>query len=346
MFGTYRTLLALMVVALHLGGVPSMGGYAVFGFYALSGYLMTLIMQNNYGYTLSGVSKYAINRFLRIYPIYWISIAFSAFLILFVGEQFSSEYKKVMYFPQTPIETAKNIFLFFPFRESPRLTPPAWALTVEIFYYILIGLGLSKSKRVVLLWLSASLIYHAVAVTAGFGWEHRYSTIPAASLPYATGAFIYHYKNNVLKRIHHADRKLDEYLHSMVFFGILLNWFAGYLSGHLKGVFFYSNYILCAFMVVILSERRTLPFISRKFDKLMGDFSYPIYLIHYQVGLIVVVIFGMAGLDYKRPDLTIMLVSTPLIFIFSWIFIVAFERPIDNLRSRVKKANNRINSDT
>lgn len=52
MFGTYRAFLALMVVALHLGGIPKIGAYAVFGFYCLSGYLMTLIMQTNYGLLL------------------------------------------------------------------------------------------------------------------------------------------------------------------------------------------------------------------------------------------------------------------------------------------------------
>ena len=69
MFGTYRTLLALMVVFLHLGGVSVLGGYAVFGFYILSGYLMTYIMQKNYGYSRLGQARYAINRMLRIYPI-------------------------------------------------------------------------------------------------------------------------------------------------------------------------------------------------------------------------------------------------------------------------------------
>ena len=81
MFGTYRTFLALMVVAQHLGGLQAIGAYAVFGFYALSGYLMTLIMQKNYGYSPSGISKYALNRFLRIYPIYWVSIVTSVALI-------------------------------------------------------------------------------------------------------------------------------------------------------------------------------------------------------------------------------------------------------------------------
>ncbi|MFT5239279.1 MAG: peptidoglycan/LPS O-acetylase OafA/YrhL [Candidatus Promineifilaceae bacterium] len=74
MFGTYRALLAFMVVALHLGGVPIIGPYAVFGFYILSGYLMTTIMHTRYGYSPVGFLQYAVNRALRIYPAYWVSL--------------------------------------------------------------------------------------------------------------------------------------------------------------------------------------------------------------------------------------------------------------------------------
>lgn len=41
MFGVYRTALALLVVAGHLGPLEHVGPYAVFAFYVLSGYLMT-----------------------------------------------------------------------------------------------------------------------------------------------------------------------------------------------------------------------------------------------------------------------------------------------------------------
>ena len=51
MFGTYRTALAMMVVMLHYAKLAYIGNYAVFGFFALSGYLMTFIMHKNYGYT-------------------------------------------------------------------------------------------------------------------------------------------------------------------------------------------------------------------------------------------------------------------------------------------------------
>jgi peptidoglycan/LPS O-acetylase OafA/YrhL len=59
-----------MVIFLHPGGILAIGGYAVFGFYILSGYLMTLIMQKNYGYSRGGVARYAVNRFLRIYLLF------------------------------------------------------------------------------------------------------------------------------------------------------------------------------------------------------------------------------------------------------------------------------------
>lgn len=339
MFGTYRTILALMVVAQHLGGVHVIGGYAVFGFYVLSGYLMTFIMQNNYGYTLHGLSRYAANRFLRIYPIYWVSAIFSVTLILFLGEHISSDYHRALYLPSNNIEMLKNVLLFFPDRGFPRLTPPAWALTVEIFFYILIGLGLSKNKRLVLYWLAASIIYHAIAVILGLGWEKRYFTILAASLPFSTGAFIYHYKSRILKYISSIRGLTEEYLPFIIIGGILLNWLVGLLVGYSKGIFFYSNYVLCALMVVVLSERKTLPFITKYFDKWMGDFSYPIYLIHYQVGLVIIVLLGITGIEYKRPDFMLMLVSIPMIFMISWVFIVTLEKPIELLRCRVKKVN-------
>ena len=71
-----------MVVVLHYGGVRYIGEYAVFGFFALSGYLMTLIMQQNYGYTVRGIGGYALNRFLRIYPIYWVVCGLSILILL------------------------------------------------------------------------------------------------------------------------------------------------------------------------------------------------------------------------------------------------------------------------
>ena len=83
MFGVLRTTLALMVMAFHLfAGIAPLGKYAVFGFYVISGYLMTLVMNDTYGHTWSGRYAFALNRLLRLYPQYWAAATFSIVLIL------------------------------------------------------------------------------------------------------------------------------------------------------------------------------------------------------------------------------------------------------------------------
>lgn len=341
MFGAYRTVLALMVVFYHIGGIPHIGSYAVFGFYALSGYLMTFVIQETYGYTAIGLKKYTFNRFLRIYPMYWASIIFSIILIMLVGEQNSFEYHKALFLPDNLIDSLKNLFLFFPFRETPRLTPPAWALTVEIFYYILIGVGISKYKKVVISWFVLSVIYHVAVGVFQFGFEHRYYTIPAASLPFSVGALIFHYRDSLQTSMNSNPLTKHSYFPYFLGTAILFNWYLGRQVKQelfdLDNLFFYVNFGLCVIMIVVLKEKKSLPFISKKVDNWLGNFSYPIYLIHYQVAFVVLIIMEFMGKQYTRPNFTLMLVSLPFLFLFSWVLIFVLERPIEHMRQKIKK---------
>jgi peptidoglycan/LPS O-acetylase OafA/YrhL len=336
MFGVYRTLLALMVVAQHLGGTPKIGAYAVFGFYILSGYLMTLIMHTRYEYTISGVSKYLLNRSLRIYPIYWVAIIFSAALVWYLGDSFTLKYDQSIYLPKGLTEFARNLFLFFPFRENPRLSPPTWALTVEIFFYILIGIGISRNKVTTIIWFIASGIYHYLATFLNFNWEARYYTVFAASLPFSTGALIFHYKHKLNQYFNMMKGKFSDYVPYILFPAILANWYLGRLTSQLDGAYFYYNYILCAIMVASLSEKNSLPFINKDLDNWVGDFSYPIYLIHFQIGLVVILVFSALGVNIKRPDFVLVFVSIPLMLLYALVFNVLIEKPIELLRRKVK----------
>lgn len=74
MLGLMRFILALLVVVSHLtGGGASpffahWGIFAVFGFYLISGYLMTIILNEKYFFNFT---TFALNRFLRLFPIYY-----------------------------------------------------------------------------------------------------------------------------------------------------------------------------------------------------------------------------------------------------------------------------------
>lgn len=67
-----------MVVLLYLAPIDGSGHgyYAVFGFFALSGYLMTHVLKEHYLKQPGGIRRYLANRVLRIYPLYWLVAAF------------------------------------------------------------------------------------------------------------------------------------------------------------------------------------------------------------------------------------------------------------------------------
>ena len=197
MFGTYRTLLALLVVLLHFAYIPLIGEYAVFGFFALSGFLMTLIMQRNYGYSVAGVGAFAVNRFLRIYPVYWVACAVSVIVLLGLPFEQTSGWNRNYFMPDTVRDWFYNLALVLRFTQKPSLVSPAWALTVELFFYACIGLGLSRTRLITSVWFLLSIAYTVWLLLTDPVWGHRYYTVGAASLPFATGAMIWHYREEI-----------------------------------------------------------------------------------------------------------------------------------------------------
>ena len=333
MFGTYRTILAVMVVFTHLAGVRGSGSYAVFGFYTLSGYLMTLVMHRGYGYSATGFYQYGLNRALRVFPLYWVAALFSLVLILWVGREFAVRYREVMSIPEGIWPVLQNIFIVFPPSSDTRLIPPAWSLTVEIFFYIVIGLGLSKTKRIAWAWFILSIAYHVMVSILHLGWAYKYHIIPAASLPFSTGALVYLYKDEIRALI---GRLNHEYIPHLLVLLMFVNLEVSYLLGTTGGFSFYANYLINTAIVMSLSNRDSLFGIPGKFDKWMGEFSYPVFLIHYQVGLLVVIVLGMFGVSIARQDMSLAFVSLPVIAAIAWISIVTLERPMEIFRAKVK----------
>lgn len=332
--GGYRLFLALIVVFAHLAGVQNIGGYAVFGFYMISGYLMTLVMQRVYKYNLQGFWRYSFNRFLRIYPSYLISICISLVLLYWLGSDFFTTYRRTIAIPEGSAAWLRNIFIFFPELESPRLTPPSWALTVEIFFYLVIGLSLSRNRRVTLIWFSASALYHVAALIFGSGYEDRYFPIWAASLPFSTGALVYHFRDEIRQvssGMPFLASPVAIVLLAVIFFA---NWWLGREFGFSGDFAFYVNYFLCLLaligFVVLWSGR------DSAIDGFLGSLSYPVYLLHYQIGAIVIFLFDMGGLELRRGQFLLFVLSVPFVLLAAYLMVVIVERPVERIRLGVK----------
>jgi peptidoglycan/LPS O-acetylase OafA/YrhL len=338
MFGIFRCLLALMVVVQHLGGAHTLGSYAVFGFYILSGYLMTSIMHKQYGYSAKGMGRYAINRFLRIYPMYFLSIAITLVLLFVWGNSSLTAFHDCVYLPQTATEILRNIFMVFSVTDCPRLTPPSWALAVEVCFYILIGLGLSKFKSLVIVWFSLSALYHLVAMFIGLDWSYRYFTVLAASLPFATGALIFHAKKPIDTYVARLSANFIFIVLLALGALILLNWYVGALLNQVKGISFYINFLLAAVVIMVLAGVKTSNLRLAAWDKWWGALSYPMYLMHFQVGFLTMIIANNLGLSVKRSESLLVFCAMPVLLAVALLFVRFIEQPIENYRAKVRQS--------
>ncbi len=339
MFGIWRTMLAIEVVAFHLLLVPLIGAYAVFSFFVLSGFLMTEIVQRTYGYGPGGFARYIGNRALRLLPSYWFALVVTMLVIAAVGTANVYLFHKVMGVPDNIEDWVQNISMIFfnwlPKEEKPRLVPLAWALTVEIFYYVAIGLGASRTRLVTLVWLVFSLVY-VVVIRRLYpeGGEYLYAAIPAGSLPFSVGALVWHYQSEIRAWLAHfqlGDARVLV-IGRWVLYGIILaaltvtgwRWLA--MFGN------WLNIIVSALIVVALfAVKPTQSW--RRIDKAVGDYSYPIYLLHLQMGLLAGVM--LYGVTTK---------SGPWVFIVGLMFTIALaaicarliDPAVEQLRHRIR----------
>ena len=277
----------------HLLDIPIIGPYAVFSFFSLSGFLMTTIMHESYGYDLWGVRRYAINRFLRLYPMYWAAAIISTIVIIYVTEDYSVIYKSSLYIPDSFADILSNTGMLFPNlfpgKISPRLSPPTWALTVEIFYYVCIAFGISKTKSLTLIWVGLSISYYLFTYILDMHGGHRYNSIFAGTLPFSLGSMLYFYKTEIYSLL--CRFKVSNPIFLLAMYILIAAFFTlnNYYKPFPKYYFInetgkYLNIFLTLLVIVSLFFRGHEIF-SKKIDKFFGDYSYPVSLLHWQLAL-------------------------------------------------------------
>lgn len=333
MFGILRTLLAINVVLLHIFNVPTLGNYSVSFFFVLSGFLMTYIMHHTYGYSVKGFKVFWLNRFLRLYPIYWVVLIFTILGITFF-KNYLTEID--IYMPSSFKEWFYNVTIIFPnivpHRVEPRLVSSAWALTNELIFYMLISLGLSRTKRTTILWLIASIAYYIFTYLFYNIPTFRYSSILASSLPFALGSFLYWLKDYKIIKKGNALFAL--------FFYLLFVLNALYLRNN--SLFFnelsiYINLIIASSLVYILFNLK-IPMKLKQIDNYIGRYSYPFYLAHFLVLIVYAHFFEIGILDgtFKLSFDAVYFYGIELV-LFCFILVHFIDMPIDKLKNSIKK---------
>ncbi|WP_419569493.1 acyltransferase family protein [Rheinheimera sp.] len=344
MLGLLRLIFASIVMFMHLfSGLAAYGIYSVFGFYVMSGFLMTRIMHESYGYSWRGMACFLVNRALRLYPVYWVALLFTVLLILGFGSEIVRGYHASMYLPDSLESYLQNIFIaftaWFPASVNPRLVPPTWAITVEICMYLLIVVGISKTFFRVKVWLIVSLIYVGYTYYVGAPWNARYGPAAAASLPFSVGAATYFLSKNIKLSKFMLRWRLSAGPCFLLLLtnGIFFSCLAPVGQTLISEIGVYLNIIFCALLIFTIANGTQIAPLSISLDQRLGDYAYPIYLMHWQVGLIAsYILYGEAFHEYSERGFYSLLLSIPLVIIISTISIHLIEHPLVKARSKIR----------
>lgn len=309
--GTWRFFLAFLVVISHLwsGMIHGPAAYAVWGFFVLSGYLMTYVLTEKYGPTLPGLRDYAFNRFLRIYPTYWLSclIGVAALVILPRYGVTPSTLNPAFHVPISLSDWWLNLTLLPVFRGGNRLVPVSGALATEVGVYVLIPfMAFSRLAAWLALILTFTLNVRYGLTTDLFAV--RYSSYLTCFVAFTVGSIVCHYRE-LLKKITAPRVSIVLWcLHCLVWI-----WYDKWPWTY--GL--YLSVLISAWVVVSLSAIK-----NTAMDTLLGDMSYPVYLFHTSVAI------WFFGLFNGNRSLPFFLVSFLVTLLASWLVVQLVDKRV------------------
>lgn len=292
---------------------------------------MTTILNERYGLTPGGIAKYAMNRILRIYPTYLIVffIAISAMFLL--GTENISAFDVNLDIPSDIRLWAKNITLIgMDFFVQQRSVPPAWTLFIELSYYIFIPFVLISGRRAVWIWFLASVTWHGYIIAVShqpyFDWNARYGSVLAGSLGFSVGCLLslYQRKIRIPVTLGAFAILLLALLHGagMISYLFRLN---DVFAVPLSVYFYYLNMLLSAVIVIFLFKIK-----EGKFSKAIGNYSYPLYLVHLPCGFIVYKLSGMVVHSWS------LFLSSMMLSLLVCYLLVQLEERINKIRRKIK----------
>ena len=344
MLGYYRYLFATMVALSHIWTELMwwQGNYGVFCFYVVSGYLMCFILREVYT-GADGSLRYALNRALRIYPLYWAALLIGIFTRLFIT---SVENEKMTFgiiklhglrFPDDLSEWVSNLTLLVPYDKDGLVISQAWSLQVELIFYLLM-IFLVRRFWIVVFWFVASIIWVGYLEFAEASFVQRYTSVAGGSIAFSLGAMIYFARQKVKLASWHLPFATALFLAHL--------WFAPDIWGFeraasdfnraLKPEHFgiYGAAILAGYILWAAMSRDKIDKKGRfeRVGKTLGDWSYGIFLIHF----VAYVVALKLNIPYENK-LIFILFTLGLTNLMAWQLFWWIEHPINRkIRTKIR----------
>jgi len=307
------------------------GYFGVDIFFALSGFLITRILIAEKAQGLPLLRRFYLKRFLRIFPIFYITIALAGVLITWENMDWVAAYLSNYFFSFNPQA--------HPMRHS-------WSLCVEEHYYLvwplLISfLSLQSSQRVITFVLPVIGILSAVVFLQGFESPTSENLVYRATntriLTLSVGSALAFHENS----LRNLDKKWMAYalLSILLAFGFMRSHYklpiVDQLSAPMVKYLFSSVIAVLSLITFLILEGK--PGIARAIAvsgplRYTGKISYGLYLYHYPI-------FYLMGITESQTEdpVSVMTAATAIVLVFgvasiSYRFI---EAPLLRLKDKV-----------
>ncbi len=359
--GTLRFLLALAVVISHcmvfgnatVFGASFIGSYlAVRSFFIISGFYMWLILHEKYVGQNGSYRLFITNRFLRLYPAYWVVLIATVVVAVVEGIFFKQipnrlssfvAYTPLLHPSTVMVLIFSNLFIFgqdiicflgfahtggFIFTthsglESDfMLVPQSWSLSLELFFYLMVPFIARKNS-----WLSIGLIIicavaELVAYLHGYNnviWNYR--CFPFAFAFFLLGGICY----EIYKKI--KDSTFSNPLLTGIWAVLcLVIIFYQYLPGDDAKLWVYTLLFAMALPFIFYLTK------NYKWDRYVGELSYPLYLVH----VLVILVLKYTDISNTFSGITAIICSTLAAMVLYHYVTIPVER-IRQSRVKVKK---------
>lgn len=356
--GILRTLFAISVIFAHSVGFVFVGGRnAVQLFYMISGFLISYVIVEKKVY--SKISDFYINRYLRLYPIYFVVALLSLLAITFEliiwkeptvfkvyhNAPFSADLFLIIsnatIFLQDLVMFAgiqKHHLVFSTcFWKSDvvlsagLLVPQAWTLGVELTFYLIAPFVL-KNKKMILFLLIISIVIRLYLIRIGLGtkdpWTYRF--FPSELSLFLLGSLAH----QILLPRYRKMLSVEYYskISTYILISITLFYWLIPMTTLTKTIILFSVFFFCMPFSFLFQ-------IKRNWDKWIGNLSYPMYICHIFILQVIFHIFIKTGATNNQIYLDrwiIGCITILLSFCFSIILNKAVSNPIESLRNHFR----------
>lgn len=339
--GTFRFVLALAVLLGHLATridhsvisrtsthILVWASEAVFAFFIISGFYMSLIINEKYAKLRGGTRRFYLNRALRLYPIHWTILLLYALGYLYVGSQsfligdFHVPLWRWLY------AVISNTFFFgvevLPFFDDDNwkfVVGPDWSLAIEGYFYLLAPFVVGRRLRTLFALFAAALALRLGLYFSGApSHPWRYFFFPADLVLFLMGALSYRLYVVVKGRPYATWLGVVAAAVLVLCVSTPFLWASPDLDGP-RAWCFYACVCVCTPLLFNLS-------VDWKFDNLLGQLSYPVFLSHV---LVINVVLRSDLFPYDKGVAAVALTLAVSVALYRFI-----DRPVERIRARIK----------